>query len=112
MSPVSGHKRVRSTDADEGLPYGDADPTPASVDERKEKPKDWRAAFLEEDEALERRQRERRRERERDDRGAPRRSAGGRDRSRSRERDSRAGGGGGRERESRGVSREIDTARE
>lgn len=94
MSSSSGIKRPREVpDSEGGLPY-DADVAPrasTAVDERKEKPKDWRQAFLEEDRAEERRQRERRRERE-SSRGYERerdreRSSTTRHRERSKERD-------------------------
>ena len=110
MSTSAGSKRVRSVDPDEGLPYGDAEPTASMSESRKEKPRDWRSAFLDEDDAEDRRRRERRRDEDRDRHSH--RSSTTRDRSRSRDRGSRGGAGPGRDKDRRGTSREAPDPRE
>jgi serine/threonine-protein kinase PRP4 len=102
MSTSSGYKRVRddAPSFEGGLPYGDD--TPASVAagngdaSRKEKPKDWRQAFLDEDAAQERRERERRREGN---------GSRGHERERERERSRDRGGRSHRDRSERASSR-------
>jgi hypothetical protein len=107
MSPLAGSKRVRSIDPDQGLPYGDEEVSSTAPESRKEKPRDWRSAFLDEDDKEDRKRRDRRREEDRD--RYPHQSSSTRDRSRSRDRDSR---GGGRDRDRRGVSRDAPDSRE
>lgn len=76
----AGYKRPREYDLDEGLPYDAESDAPSSSQDgsvRRDKPKDWRDAFLDEDRDENRRERDRRSsERERD--GGIHRGHGGR----------------------------------